>query len=299
MESLDDLHTFFVVVESCGFTAAARRLRVTPSAVSRSVRRLEARVGGALLVRSTRALALTDLGREVHAQSAQVAMAAREIDAIAAGHAGRPQGVLRVNAPVAFGMSWLTPRLGTFESRWPELEVELTLTDELVNLATARCDVALRIARRLPDGVVARPILKFDFVIVAGESYLAARGEPEDPDALLAHNVMCLGQAGYGVEVRLRRGHETRGGFVRGQFRANNSIPLVQAALAGLGIAIVPAFVAEEPLRSGRLRRLLPEWALLEPYGPATVHAVYLPTRHLPLKTRAFIDHLVDTPTDR
>lgn len=293
MQSLDDLHTFYVVVESRGFTAAARRLELTTSAISRSVRRLEAQVGGALLVRSTRSVALTDLGREVYAQGAQVALAAREVAAIAAGHTGRPQGVLRVSAPIAFGMTWLTPRLHGFNDEWPEVQLELNLSDELVNLHSDRCDVALRISRRIADGLVARPLLPFDFWLVASVDYLADHGTPEHPQELFDHPVMCLGQAGYGIELALERRGEVVSGLAGGRFRANNSIALVQAALARAGIALVPSFVAAEPVRAGFLRRLLADWRLQPPYASSAVQLVYAPTRHVPPKTRAFIDYLV------
>lgn len=293
MQSLDDLHTFYVVVESRGFTAAARRLAVTTSAVSRSVRRLESQVGGALLVRSTRSVALTDLGREVYAQGAQVALAAREVEAIAAGHTGKPRGVLRVSAPTAFGLTWLTPRLHGFSDECPEVQVELNLTDDVVNLHSERCDIALRISRRIAEGLVARPLLQFDFWLVGAVDYLADHGSPDHPQELFAHPVMCLGQAGYGIELRLERRGEAFSGLAGGRFRANNSVALVQAALAGEGIALVPSFVAAEPVRTGALRRLLEDWQLLPPYAPSSVSLVYAPTRHVPPKTRAFIDYLL------
>lgn len=293
MQSLDDLHTFFVVVESRGFTAAARRLAVTTSAVSRCVRRLESQVGGALLIRSTRSIALTDLGREVYAQGAQVALAAREVEAIAAGHTGKPQGVLRVSAPIAFGLTWLTPRLHGFSSEWPEVQVELTLTDQLVNLHSERCDVALRISPRIAEGLVARPLFQFEFWLVGTPDYLADHGTAEHPHELFDHPIMCLGQAGYGIELRLEKDGESISGLAGGRVRANNSVVLVQSALAGEGIALVPSFVAAEPVRAGGLVRLLPDWHLLPPYAPGTVNLVYAPTRHVAPKTRAFIDYLV------
>lgn len=292
MDSLDDLYVYAVVVETLGFSAAARRLGVSTSAVSRTVRRLETRLGGELLSRSTRALALTDFGREVYEQCARIGEIARELDAIADGHRSAPQGMLRVSAPVSFGQSWLAPRLPGFCARWPDVIVDLTLTDAIVDLMSSRCDLALRISRRIADGLVARTLLEFQFVLVATAAYLERAGTPRHPAELQSHSMLVLGQAGYGHQLALRRGPDEVTLQCRGGLRANNSAVLLQAALLGQGIALVPGWLAASALSEGRLVRLLDDWRLGPPYEDSRVHIVYLPTRHVPPKVRAFVDYL-------
>lgn len=297
MDSLDDLYVYAVVVEARGFSAAARRLGVSTSAVSRTVRRLETRLGGELLSRSTRALALTDFGREVYEQCARIGEIARELDAIADGHRNAPQGVLRVSAPVSFGQSWLAPRLSGFCAQWPQVIVDLTLTDTVVDLMSSRCDLALRISRRIADGLVARTLLDFEFVLVASAAYLERAGTPRHPAELQSHSMLVLGQAGYGHQVTLRRGSDEVSLQSGGGLRANNSIVLLQAALVGQGIAVVPSWVAASALAEGRLARVLEDWRLRSPYEDGRVQLVYLPTRHVAPKIRAFVDYLTGQPT--
>jgi DNA-binding transcriptional LysR family regulator len=291
--SLDDLYVYAAVVDSLGFTAAARRLGLSTSAVSRTVRRLETRLGGPLLLRSTRALALTDLGRDVYEQCARIGEIARELDAISAGHARRPQGILRVSAPVSFGLTWLAPRLAAFGARWPEVTVDVTLTDSLVDLVTANCDVALRISRRIPEGLVARRLLEFRFVLVAAPDYLRLAGTPSRPEELQGHAMLCLAQSRYGHQLTFRRASEEVSLQARGSLRANNSGVLLQGAIDGCGIAIVPEWMAAGPLASGRVARVLADWKVGVPYEESSVQLVYLRTHRVPPKIRAFVDFLV------
>lgn len=292
MDSLDDLYVYAVVVEALGFSAAARRLGISTSAVSRTVRRLETRLGGELLSRSTRALALTDFGREVYEQCARIGEIARELDAIADGHRNAPQGVLRVSAPVSFGQSWLAPRLPGFCAQWPEVIVDLTLTDTLVDLMSSRCDLALRVSRRIADGLVARTLVDFEFVLVASPGYLGRAGTPRHPAELQTHSMLVLGQAGYGHQLTLHRGGDEVSLQSGGGLRANNSVVLLQAALLGQGIAVVPGWVTASALEEHRVVRVLEDWRLGAPYEDGRVQLVYLPTRHVPPKVRAFVDYL-------
>lgn len=293
MESLDDLYVFAVVVDSLGFSAAARRLGVTPSAVSRAVARLETRMGGALLSRSTRTLALTEFGRGVYEQCARIGEVARELEVLAEGHRGRPQGNLRVSAPVSFGLAWLVPRLCAFRERWPEVTVDLALTDQLASLRDGGCDVAVRISRRVAEGLVARKLLAFDFLLVASRDYLARAGTPARPEDLQSHPVLCLGQTGYGQQLTLYRGKSVVKFEARGGLRTSVSVALVRVTIEGAGIGVVPRWAAADALTAGQLVQVLPGWRLAGPYEDDVVRVVYAPTRHLAPKTRAFIDHLV------
>lgn len=289
---LREMAIFAQVVDSGGFSAAARQLELTTSAVSRHVSRLEAHLGGRLLHRTTRSLALTELGQQVHAACARMLSTAREIHALAGSYSARPNGVIRVTAPIVFGQIWLAPKLAGFMDAYPEVEVRLTLVDRTVDLIEEGADVAIRIARELAPGVAARPLCAMRYVLVASPAYLAAHPAPATPEALLEHRCSHLGYAPFGDNWTLRRGDAKVAISVPARLTINNSAAILAMVEAGGGIGLVPDFTARAALDAQRVHQVLPEWELCDPYAGA-VHAVYMPGRHLALKVRAFIDYLV------
>lgn len=294
MELLDEMVVFARVVDSGGFTAAARALGLTNSAVSRSVARLEAQLGARLLNRTTRSVSLTELGAEVYPGCARVAQTAREVQALAGRYALAPQGRVRVSAPTVFGETWLAPLLPAFLARWPQVQVDLMLIDRLVDLADEGYDLALRITRpgAVAPGLVARPLGEVRYLMVAAPAYLRRHGMPAEPSQLADHTFIWLGYPPF--EDRLEFQRDGSGGpiQVRGPLRVNNSRAILVAVEAGLGIGIVPDFAAAAGLRARRLKAVLPRWPLAGAYEPRVLHAVYTPTRHLPPKVRVLIDHL-------
>ncbi len=292
MEMLREMAIFAQVVDSGGFSAAARRLDLTTSAVSRHVSRLETHLGGRLLQRTTRSVALTELGQQVHAACARMLSTAREIHTLAGSYSARPNGIIRVTAPIVFGQIWLAPKLPGFMDAYPEVEVRLTLVDRTVDLIEEGADVAIRIARELAPGVAARPLCAMRYVLVASPDYLAAHPAPQSPDELREHRCTHLGYAPFGGSWTLRRGDAKVTVSVPARLTINNSAAILAMVEAGGGIGLVPDFTAREALDAQRVRQVLPDWELCEPYAGA-VHAVYMPGRHLALKVRAFIDYLV------
>lgn len=301
MELLDEMVVFARVVDSGGFTAAARVLGLTNSAVSRSVARLEAQLGARLLNRTTRSVSLTELGAEVYPGCARLAQTAREVQALAGRYALTPQGRVRVSAPTVFGEVWLAPLLPPFLARWPRVQVDLTLIDRLVDLVDEGYDLALRIARpgAVAPGLVARVLMDMRYVLVATPDYLRRHGTPSEPSALEGH--ACIGLDFAPLEDRLvftpaaahaAPADEPAAVAVRCPLRVNNSSAILATVEAGLGIGIVPDFAAAAGLRARRLKAVLPRWPLAGAYAPRVVHAVYAPTRHLPAKVRVLIDHL-------
>ncbi|MDF3836349.1 LysR family transcriptional regulator [Cupriavidus basilensis] len=291
---LNAMAVFARVVECGSFSAAARELGMTPSAVSRHVTRLEAAIGGSLLQRTTRAFSLTELGQAVHAACARMVAAAQEVNALAGDHGGTPHGLLRVSAPVAFGQAWLAPRLPALLDRFPALELQLTLADRMVDLVEEGIDVAIRIARELAPGLAARPIRAVRYRLVASPGWLARHGTPPAPAALADHRCLYLGYGAFGERWSLRHQGDGQAVTLRIPPRAtlNNSAAIVAMAQAGGGIGLVPDFSATAALASGSLVTVLDDWEILEPYV-GTAFAVYTPTRHLAPKVRAFVDHLV------
>ncbi|MGO4331312.1 LysR family transcriptional regulator [Cupriavidus sp. 2TAF22] len=291
---LNAMAVFARVVECGSFSAAARQLGMTPSAVSRHVTRLEAAIGGSLLQRTTRAFALTELGQAVHAACARMVAAAQEVDTLAGAYGAAPQGLLRVTAPVVFGQAWLAPLLPALLDRYPQLDLQLTLADRLVDLVEEGVDVAIRIARELAPGLAARPLRPVRYRLVAAPGWLARHGTPQEPAALATHRCIYLGYGAFGERWSLRRKDDGQAVSLRIPPRVtlNNSMAIVAMAEAGGGIGLVPDFSAAAALASGRLAAVLDGWEILEPYV-GTAYAVYTPTRHLAPKVRAFVDHLV------
>jgi DNA-binding transcriptional LysR family regulator len=289
---LKEMAIFAQVVDSGGFSAAARHLGIATSAVSRHVSRLEAHLGGRLLLRTTRALSLTELGTEVHTACARMLSTAREVHAMAGSYSARPNGVLRVSAPVVFGQTWLAPRLPGFLDAYPEVDVRLTLVDRVVDLAEDGVDLAIRISRELAPGLAARPLCAMRYVLVASPSYLALHGAPSAPDDLPSHRCCYLGYGEFGADWTLRCGETVTRVQAPARLTINNSAAIVALAEAGGAIGLVPDFASAAALAAGRLRQVLPDWEFDAPYTGG-VHAVYTPGRHVALKVRALIDYLV------
>ena len=198
MEMLNEMAVFVRVVDSAGFSAAARQIGLTTSAVSRHVTRLEAHLGGRLLQRTTRSVRLTELGEQVYAGCTRMLSAAREVQAMAGSYGARPNGLVRVTAPVVFGQVWLAPRLPGFLARYPEVTVQLSLVDRNVDLVEDGVDLAIRIARELSPGLAARRLCPMRYVLVASPAYLQRHGRPEHPLALAEHHCIYLGYGAFG-----------------------------------------------------------------------------------------------------
>ena len=297
MKHLDEMVVFARVVEFGGFSAAARRLGMTTSAVSRSVSRLESHIGGRLLNRSTRAISVTELGRKVHTACAAIAETAREIEAFAGHYAGTPSGRLKISAPVAHGRLCVLPVLCHFLDEYPEIEVQLDLTERIVDVVGESYDVAIRAVPSLPPGMVARPLMHTRTILVASPRYLSIAGAPSDPSDIAAHAGVYTDIGESPRELILRQGATERRTLLPARMTINDSSAIVAAVLDGRGIGIVADYAAAAGLRDGSLVPVLPEWAIVDPRTNLMVHAIYSPTRHLPRKVRAFIDYFVGHST--
>jgi DNA-binding transcriptional LysR family regulator len=296
MKLLPEMAVFAKVVDHSGFAAAGRHLGMTASAVSRSVGRLEEHLGQRLLNRTTRSLSLTEMGSEVYADCARIASAARDVEAQAGRYATHPTGTLRISAPTVYGDIWLARQLPAFLSRWPEVAVEIELTDRVVDLAEEGVDLGIRVVipATLAPGVVARPICQVAYVIVASPAYLTAHGTPAEPGQLSQHRCIQLGHGAQRNELGMARASEALTVAIDGPVKVNSSMARLSLVEGGAGIGILPDFIAAPAIASGALVRLFSDWRLTGAYADRTVHAVYPPTRHLPQKVRALIDHLVE-----
>ncbi|UXH76612.1 LysR family transcriptional regulator [Roseateles amylovorans] len=302
MGRLEDLQAFARVVDARGFSGAAKLLGATKSAVSKQVARLEQQLGTRLLHRTTRSVSPTAEGRSVYERAVRLLEDAQALDAEVAGKREAPRGVLRLSTSTAFGNLQFTAMMVAFCARHPELQVVLGLNDRYVDLAEEGFDVVLRLTSRPSPGLVARRLADIRFVLCASPDYLAAHGTPTTVAALAGHR--CLRFGYLHAPDRWRFAHAEQGEAeveISGTLRvesgltANSSESLRVAALAGMGLAILPTYAIGPDLRAGRLQAVLPDWTPLG--GPAeanVLYAVYLPSRFPSPKVRALIDFMVE-----
>jgi DNA-binding transcriptional LysR family regulator len=286
-----ELEVFVRVIETGGFSAAARTLDMTPSAVSKLVARLEQRLGTRLLQRSTRQLQLTPEGCAFYERGLRVLADLEEAERCASAHA-EPRGRLRVNSNVPFGQHFLLPLLPAFLERNPQVGVDLTLNDEVIDLLEQRTDVAVRAGPLKSSSLVARRLGATRMMIVAAPAYVARHGMPQDVEALLTHNRLDIAhpraQSGWPLVVDGERRVVQTGGSAR----ASDGEALRRLVLGGVGLARLAAFQVQADVAAGRL---LP---VLEPANPGDleeVHAVFQGQGgYLPLRVRALLDYLVE-----
>jgi DNA-binding transcriptional LysR family regulator len=284
------MEVFARVVEARSFSGAARRLEMSTSVVSKCVTRLEESLGVRLLNRTTRSISLTEIGREFYARCSHIVAAAEEAQALTAGMQAEPRGVLKVNVPVSFGILHIVPALGDLMTDYPKLAIDMTLSDRDVHLADEGYDVAVSIAGEPRGSLVARKLAPIRRRLCAAPAYFKRRRAPATLDDLAHHD--CIVHSLPGGERAWHFEGDDRGITsveVNGSLRFDNENAIREAALAGLGVALLPTYIVGDDIRAGRLRLVLPE---LE--GPRmALFATYLPNRYLAAKVRVFVDYLV------
>ena len=289
MQDLNDMVTFARVVEARGFTEAARRLGTSKSGISKSVTRLEKSLGVRLLNRSTRGLSVTEIGAVFYEHCVRIADEAAQALESVSELQSQPRGVLKLTCPVAFGRLHVAPAVAEYLAQYPQMRVDLTVTDRVVDLVNEGNDVAIRIAREPSLHVVARELAPVRRVVCATPSYFERFGLPETPQDLARHN--CLHYTHFGTQGQWSlQGHDSQTivSPVNGSLRVNDDDVLSRVVLEGLGVAILPSFIIGRELQSGLLRSVLADFVPFE----RRIYAVHLPNIHLPLKARAFIDFL-------
>jgi len=292
VDRLSAMRVFRRVVELEGFAAAARDLGLSNAAVSKQVSALEAELGARLLNRTTRRLSLTEPGRLFHQRITRILDDLAEAEAEVSDHAVAPRGRLRISAPMSFGIRYLAPALAAFRRRWPDVALDLSLSDRMVDLVEEGFDVAIRISELGDSSMIARRLCNARAVIVAAPSYLARRGSPGAPEDLAGHDCLIYGHHLADEALWSFRAPEgSRDVRVRGTFTANNGDILAEAAAEGLGLTRLPLFIVADALRAGRLVPVM----CLHPATTEGIFAVYPATRHLSAKARVFIDHLAAT----
>lgn len=289
------IHCLGVLANTGSFTAAARRLQISKASVSQRIAELEQAAGVPLVRRTTRSVSLTEAGQRLAGQTAEAYLRIEEGFSAVRDLSDAPRGVLSLTAPVALGRQIIAPLIPGFLSRFPDVRIQLELSDHLASLATEGFDLAIRHVAGVPETHVASVICETRSVLVATPAYLSKHGTPRTPLDLAGHN--CLhylrrsGGATWSFESRA--GGKSVVVPVSGSFTANNSEVLREAAAGSLGIALLPDFSAGEALRSGTLVEVLPAWRVVGDYAER-LYAVRPYTARVPRTVSSFVSFLRD-----
>ncbi len=292
------MHAFRRVIELGSFRAAARDLGRSNAAVSTQISDLEAELGVTLITRTTRRLALTEVGRAYYGRCARILDDLTEAEIAVASLQSAPRGLLRVNAPMSFGLLHLAPALPAYMQRCPDVRVDLVMNDRTVDLVEEGFDVAVRVRTNLRDSsLIARRLAPVRRVVCAAPDYLERSGCPERPEDLVHHRCLIYSLSASPTEWTFspRDGGEPLTARVLPYFIANSSIALREAVLAGSGVALIPTFVVGPDIRAGRLRTVLPDFEI----PLHTMYALYPSSRHLSPKVRSFVDFLIERYGDK
>jgi DNA-binding transcriptional LysR family regulator len=291
MDRIDAMQAFVAVADLKGFAAAARKLQLSPPAVTRLIAALEERLGARLLQRTTRQVALTDAGARYLERVRRILADLEEAERATEGEQTRPSGRLVVSAPVGFGRLHVSPLLSSYLARYPEVSGELRLADRVINLVEEGVDLAVRIGHLADSSLVARQVGQMRRIVVASPAYLECHGEPKTLEAIASHQTIQFGATAVAGEWRfVDRTDEVRVAITP-RLSTNSADAALQYAEAGGGLTRVLAYQAADAIRRRRLKIVLTKF---EP-PPLPIHIVFPTSRLLSAKVRAFIDLAVET----
>ncbi|MFL5288858.1 MAG: LysR family transcriptional regulator [Rhodopila sp.] len=292
MPRLPDLEAWAVfakVAETSSFVRAASDLGLSKATVSKAIARLEARIGASLLNRTSRRLSLTDTGRRAAASAARILAEGEAVEADAVSQAMTPYGLVRLTAPMSFGVAHVAPLLPDLFEVYPQLSVDLHLSDEVVDLIGGGFDIALRIAALADSTLRARRICRVRRLLVGAPNYFARYGRPEHPRDLARHS--CFGYAYLPTPDRWRFIHASSEEVAvapRGPLRVNNADALRPMLLAGLGLAVQPEFLVADDIAADRLKTVMTDWSL----PPIALNIITPPGSHRPARVAVVVEFL-------
>jgi DNA-binding transcriptional LysR family regulator len=290
MDRIDAMQAFVAVADLEGFAPAARKLGLSPSGVTRLIAALEDRLGARLLQRTTRRVALTDVGARYLERIKRILSDVEEAEGSVEGEQTRPSGRLVVSAPVGFGRLHVSSVMSTYLIRYPEVAGELRLSDRMINLVEDGVDLAVRIGHLPDSSLVARHVGEMRQIVVASSGYLKKRGEPKTPKAIASHETIQFGAMAASPDWRfVEDGREIRVACTP-RLTTNSADAAIQYAEQGGGLTRVLAYQAAEAIKAGRLQIVLAKFE--EP--PLPIHIVYPTSRLLSAKVRTFIDLVTD-----
>ncbi len=290
MRRFGAISVFVAVVENGGFTAAARTLGISKSAVSKRINQLEAHLGVRLLHRTTRKLSLTEAGERYFAHATQALAAANQAEDAVAELQGEPQGQLRISSPMSFGRLHVAPMIPKLLKRYPKLKIDLVMDDRRVDLVAEGFDTAIR-AGNLPDStLIARKLAPVRQVLCASPDYIDRYDRPSTPAELFGHNCVLYSYSSDADKWTLIGEGGPVTVTVSGSYKVNNSEALLEALREGVGIGRLPTFVAGPDLKAGRLVKLFESYRIPE----FTLYAVFPEREYLPAKLRVFLDFAIE-----
>ncbi|MCH1925180.1 LysR family transcriptional regulator [Shewanella sp. C32] len=290
LELLEPIAIFTHVARAGSFSSAARRLGISKSKVSTQVADLEHRLGVQLIQRTTRSLSLTEAGNLLYAQGEELLRGADQAVASVHNLNDATRGVLKLGISQSFGTAHIIPALPEFMERHPELELQVSLLDHKVDVVNEGLDLLLTMSEQLPLGMVARPLMKCQFLLLASPEYIKRHGMPERPEQLVEHNCLVYHGEWHEHSVwQFRRGEDYCEIGVSGNFRVDNAPALKTAAVNGLGVVYMATYLLENEIAEGKLVPMLTDWHLV---NHLPLQAVYPRRKHLAPKVSAFIEFI-------
>jgi len=290
--SFEELIAFVAVAEASSFSSAAQNVGKDPTILSRRVSQLEGRLGVRLLSRTTRRVALTEVGAAYYGRVRALLEELDNASLEASNLASSPQGLLRISMSITFGRKWVTPLLPSFISKYPKIKIDARFTDRVVDLVAEGFDVAIRVGSLRSSSLTAKKIASFKYKLVASPALISKLGEPNSPEDLA--NFPCLGFTSFSSwpEWRLKKGNQTKIIRPEGPLISDNSEVALLAAIDGAGITLAADWLAGPAIRQGHLIEILSGWEAIEEGG---VYAIMPPGRLVPTKTRLFVDEMTES----
>jgi DNA-binding transcriptional LysR family regulator len=290
LPDLQGLAIFAKVAESHSFARAATELNLSKATVSKAVSRVEARLGTRLINRTTRRFALTDAGRQLALRGANILAEGEAAEDAAAVQGTVPRGLVRLAVPMSFGPRHVAPLLPEFFAMFPEVSIDLHLSDAKVDLIGEGFDAAIRIAVLTGSTLVARRLCEMPRYVVGSPSYLSMHGRPKHPRDLARHRCLSYSYTATGEVWHFTKGVRSASAQPSGPLRVNNGDAMMPALIAGTGLGILPEFIVREALAAGRLERVLPDWSL--PMG--AIYWVTPPGEPQPRRVEVLADFLLE-----
>ena len=287
----EELTAFVAVVENNGFSGASRVLGRDATVISRRIQQLETQLGIRLLARSTRHVTLTEAGELFYGRVRRLLDEMRSARLEVSEFAAAPKGLLRISLPVTYGRRWIVPAIRDFISACPGIRLDVRFTDRMTDLVAENIDMAVRVGTLTDSALISRTIIKFGYQLVASPEYLRQKTAPLRPQDLSSHSCLKFISSAAKPHWVLTNGSANVTVRPDGPLQSDNSEALLQAALDGIGIALVPEWLAAAELRDGKLQHVLPDWQGNQKGGG---YALMPPGRLIPAKTRVFLDHIIN-----
>ncbi|NTJ66220.1 LysR family transcriptional regulator [Agrobacterium rhizogenes] len=286
MDRLSSMSIFVKAVELGSFSAAADALNMSPQLVGKHVQFLEQHLGIRLINRTTRRQHLTEVGSQFYERCRNILAEVESAEALAAETRAVPRGKLKINAPVSFGIHALTPKLPKYLGAYPEVSIELSLSNRLVDLIDEGYDAVFRVGELVDSGLIARRLDPYRLVVCAAPNYLRSRGMPSKPDDLKVHDCLIFSHTMLRTHWDLEGPDGSVNIPISGRLMIDNGEALLQAALAGLGIILQPFELVRSSLEAGLLVAVLPEYNV----PTRSLHILHAPDRRITPKLRSFLD---------